>query len=66
VDVLHSALQYWEYKRQKEVHYVTKGENSLTEMYSAIAADVEVDSDPRTKMNPALMSELTSAKRVSQ
>jgi hypothetical protein len=48
----------------KDVHYVLKGENCLTEMYSAIAADVEIETDPKTKVDPALIEELTSAKKV--
>jgi hypothetical protein len=43
---------------------VMKGQNCLTEMYSAIKAEYEIESDPRTKTNIELMSKLTSG-RVS-
>ena len=49
----------------KTVHYVLKGTNCLTEMYSAIAADVPIPGDSSTQKNPLMMREFTSAKRVS-
>ena len=43
---------------------VLKGTNCLTEMYSAIAADVPIESDKSTQKNPVMMRHLTSAKSV--
>ena len=55
----------WAGKKFKEIHYVHKGMNCLTEMYSAIAADVPIESDPTTQKDPKLVKKLLSADRVS-
>jgi hypothetical protein len=55
----------WAGKKFKEIHYVHKGMNCLTEMYSAIAADVPIESDPTTQKDPKLIKTLLSADRVS-
>lgn len=64
VPVLNEALQAWVEQKNKSIHYVHKGQNCLTEMYSAIAADVPMPDDPATCKNPALMAELTSAGKL--
>ena len=40
------------------VEYLQKGLNNLTEMYSAIAADVPIESDPSTHLNRAFLAKL--------
>jgi hypothetical protein len=42
---VNEALQEWAGSNLKTVNYVQKGENCLTEMYSAISAEVPVDGD---------------------
>jgi len=63
VPEIHFALQEWCGRTGKTINYVMKGENCLTEMYSAIGADVEID-DPRTKKNPILLAELLSGDQL--
>ena len=55
---IHSAANEWSFKKGRNIDYVRKGENNLTEMYSALAAEVPLDSDPSTKMNIALRESL--------
>lgn len=43
---LNEALQKWATRRAKSITYVLKGQNLRTEMYSAVAADVEDPTDP--------------------
>ena len=50
VPVLNAALQEWAANKKKNIHYVSKGMNCLTEMYSAIAADVVMDDDKDTQV----------------
>jgi len=64
VPTLNAALQEWCGVNMKTVHYVLKGTNCLTEMYSAIAADVPIPGDSSTQKNPLMMREFTSAKRL--
>jgi nicotinamidase-related amidase len=63
VPVLNEAFHLWSEKRMRNVHYVLKGENNLTEMYSGIKADVELD-DPKTKTDPVLRTELQTATKL--
>lgn len=65
VPVLNAALQEWAGTRNKEVRYVLKGENCLTEMYSAIKADFEIPQDKRTQRDPKLEKELQSTQKVT-
>ncbi|MEC7986003.1 MAG: hypothetical protein VX278_12635, partial [Myxococcota bacterium] len=48
----------------KTVRYVHKGTNCLTEMYSAIAAEVPMADDPSTHTNLELLMELQTADRL--
>ena len=63
--ILNDALQIWAAKRMRVIRYLHKGMNCLTEMYSAIQADIPIDTDPTTLKNPELMRKLLSCKRVS-
>jgi hypothetical protein len=60
--VLNAALHEWAFIRQKEITYVMKGQNCLTEMYSAIKAEYEIGDDIRTQTDPDLMNKLTSGR----
>lgn len=64
VPSVNEALHEWCGLKNKSVHYVLKGSNCLTEMYSAIAADVPLENDKSTQKNPELMRELTSASKL--
>ena len=58
VDNINEALQEWSAEHMKMIKYVMKGQNCLTEMYSAIAAEVPIPTDPNTKTNLKLLNEL--------
>ena len=49
----------------RDVKYIMKGMNCLTEMYSVIQADVMIETDPSTKKNVNLMRDLLSCRTVS-
>lgn len=53
--VLTDALGRWEEATQTPVFKVLKGLNPMTEQYSAVRAEVPVDSDERTGRNMALV-----------
>jgi len=57
-DDINGAVQDWAGETGRNVEYVWKGQNLDTEMYSAMAAEVVVHSDPRTKFNEVLMAHL--------
>jgi hypothetical protein len=64
VPCVNAALQHWAGKRLRNIRYVHKGMNNLTEMYSCVQADVPVDTDPTTLKNTELMRKLLSCKRL--
>ena len=64
VPILNEALQEWVCQKMKTVAYVHKGMNCLTEMYSAIAAEVPVSDDPSTALNQALIESLHKADKL--
>jgi nicotinamidase-related amidase len=64
VSVLNDALQEWSANKMKMIHYIHKGMNCLTEMYSAIKAEVPVSDDPSTELNRTLLSELRQADKL--
>ena len=53
---LFETLNNWQRERFAIVTYITKGENYLTESYSALKAEVEDIFDPSTKLNTELIS----------
>jgi hypothetical protein len=57
-------LQAWARYRQKTVKYLLKGQNLYTEMYSALAAEVEDPTDPTTGMDFDLLAELKIADKI--
>ncbi|NSL55880.1 cysteine hydrolase family protein [Uliginosibacterium aquaticum] len=62
--VLRLALNRWEEARTAIVAKVSKGENPLTEHYSAMQAEVPDPADAATQLNEALLARLRSAERV--
>jgi len=60
---LFDALKAWEAKGTP-VNYVHKGENPLTEHYSAIKAEVPDPADPATQPNTALLASLKDADTI--
>lgn len=56
------AAHIWCDKHNKQVEWVIKGENPLTEMYSALAAEVPIDVDIKTCMNQNLRNTLLPSK----
>jgi hypothetical protein len=65
VDDINDELLKWSRKKMRMVKYVFKGSNNLTEMYSAIRAEVPIESDPNTQTNKILLDHLSkNVKRV--
>jgi nicotinamidase-related amidase len=56
------ALNEWSAFTGKSVEFVMKGQNLLTEMYSALRAEVEVS--PDTRLNKPLLESLKSSGRI--
>jgi nicotinamidase-related amidase len=55
---LAAALGRWEAARLRTVEKVLKGQNPMTEQYSAVRAEVPIASDPRTQTNRALVDRI--------
>ena len=54
-----AALEKWEeLSPGKITDYILKGKNSLTEHYSAVRAEIPVESDPTTQINRKLIGKL--------
>lgn len=64
VPILQHAVTHWSNAHNEMVNYVFKGQNPLTEMYSALRADYIIESDPGTKLNKELIDALFQADRV--
>lgn len=63
-DVILDALLAWTEKYNKNVQFVMKGQNKLTEHYSALAADVPVEEDKNTMLNRGLMEKFENASNI--
>lgn len=61
---LFDALKDWETASGKSVNFVRKGENPLTEHYSAIQAEVPDAGDPATQRNDGLIDALREADQI--
>ncbi len=59
-----AAINEWAESRMSEVTFVWKGTNCLTEMYSALRADVPDESDDRTLLNEGLLRALRESSSV--
>ena len=64
VPAINTALMEWSKHQLKEVEYVMKGQNSLTEMYSAIMAEVPMPDDVSTHLNSKLLRRLQSSRQL--
>lgn len=62
--IVGAAIQDWALANLKNISYVNKGMNCLTEMYSAIAAEIPVESDPSTDFNRPFLAELNKADKL--
>lgn len=58
------ALHDWTSKCGKNVQYVMKGQNMLTEHYSALQADVPIEEDRATLLNETLMEKFQEASKI--
>lgn len=52
------AAQSWSKSKRKNITYVHKGQNNLTEMYSALSAEVPLENDVGTQYNFELQQQL--------
>lgn len=57
-------LKVWENDNNKKVKKITKGENPLTEHYSALKAEFVLKSDTKTDVNMELINQLKDSKFV--
>ena len=64
IPALNDALQEWVKAKHTPIDYVHKGMNCLTEMYSALAAEVPLEEDSATALNAGLLETLHRADRV--
>jgi nicotinamidase/pyrazinamidase len=58
---LAAALDRWSQRRVRNVDFVTKGTNVLTEHYGALLAEVPIASDPTTQLNGRFLTMLQEA-----
>ena len=63
-ETLNTSLINWERNTLGVVNTFTKGENIMTEHYSAVKADVEIDTYPTTKPNYQLIKTLDQAELI--
>lgn len=61
---LFAALRRWEESHLIPVNFVFKGDNPLTEHYSALAAEIPDPADPATLPNRALLDRLADCDRL--
>ena len=59
-----AALDVWAKNQRREVVYVRKGMNMLTESYSALRADVPFKGDISTELNENLLDRIIRAPQV--
>lgn len=61
---INEAIQEWSVINGKDINYIHKGQNNLTEMYSAMKAEFTINSDKRTKLNVELLQSLQEADKL--
>lgn len=61
---IRTALQSWQKKTKKSITYMGKGECPHTEMYSALKAEVPIESVPQTKLNMQAIQKWDTYSRV--
>jgi len=64
VHKLKTALDDWEKITKKKIQQICKGMNNFTEMYSAIEAEVPINSDESTKTNQSFLTMLKQADKL--
>ena len=64
VPILNQALQKWTAETMKTINYVMKGQNCMTEMYSAMQAEIPIPDDPSTCIDPVLVSRINTAEKL--
>lgn len=64
VQELQDALDLWSAHTGKEVQLIHKGMNNLTEMYSAVRAEVPLAVDPSTDTNVPFVQELAKSTKL--
>jgi len=62
--ILQRSLDHWEDETGNSVLHVLKGENPWTEHYSALRAEIPVETDPSPDLNRDLLARLSIADRV--
>lgn len=62
---LAAALERWSMARVRNVDYVTKGTNVLTEHYGALMAEVPMAQDPTTQLNGNFLKVLQDADLIA-
>lgn len=63
-DELAQVLQFWEIKNNKKVDYVFKGMNHKTEHYSALKAEVVLETEDDTKLQKNLIEKLIAFDQI--
>jgi nicotinamidase/pyrazinamidase len=58
---LNASLDRWSNARVRNIDFVTKGTNVLTEHYGALLAEVPITNDPSTQLNGRFLSMLQEA-----
>jgi nicotinamidase-related amidase len=61
---LAAALDRWSQRRVRNVDFVTKGTNVLTEHYGALLAEVPIATDPSTQLNGRFLTMLKEADMI--
>mmetsp|Transcript_15410 Transcript_15410/g.23238 ORF Transcript_15410/g.23238 Transcript_15410/m.23238 type:complete len:301 (-) Transcript_15410:237-1139(-) len=61
---INSSLQEWATTKMDSVTYVHKGMNCLTEMYSAVLADVPIPADTTTHLNRRIIEKLHNSRTL--
>ena len=64
VPVIFDAIRHWSEKTSRSATWIVKGTNPLTEMYSALAAEVEIVGDKTTTFDMNLLAQLNLSDRV--
>eukprot|EP01006_Ploeotia_vitrea_P008380 TRINITY_DN19910_c0_g1_i1.p1 TRINITY_DN19910_c0_g1~~TRINITY_DN19910_c0_g1_i1.p1 ORF type:complete len:272 (-),score=34.04 TRINITY_DN19910_c0_g1_i1:152-967(-) len=59
-----NAANEWARSKKQQVHFILKGSNNHTEMYSAIRAEVPIAEDPKTDTNKQLLDDLQNYNRI--
>lgn len=61
---VNDGLDAWIDRTRGAVDWLHKGQNVHTEMYSALKAEVVIESDPATKLNRGLIEQLSKCERI--